>query len=76
MIRALYGLEPQGGDVSQTCPLWLLIHRTLMKFGSLGAVELTTYTCTTGKSVIRTLGWDSISLQPRRSHPAPSRYSP
>ena len=31
VIRALYCLEPQGSDVSQVCPLWLFVDRTLVK---------------------------------------------
>ena len=31
MIRTLYCLEPQRGDVSQVCTLRLLVHRALVK---------------------------------------------
>lgn len=36
MIRTLHGLEPQGGDVSQVCALWLLVHGALVESGVLG----------------------------------------
>ena len=31
MIRTLYSLEPQRGDVSQVCTLRLLVYRALVK---------------------------------------------
>ena len=36
VIRTLYSLEPQGGDVSQICPLWFLVHRALIQTRVLG----------------------------------------
>ena len=37
MVRTLYGLEPQGGDISQVCALRFLVHRTLVQTWVLGS---------------------------------------